>query len=206
MDQNNIIKIESEVVLDCLDFDILVVSADLRILFANKSFLKKEGLKAGDVVGRHCYEISHHLNSPCQPPLDPCPIEEVKTTGLPAVKIHTHQTKNNQALKVNVIATPIEEHGQKIGFLHISLPVREGADNAANTKEALEKTLDVLRVIRLYQEQVEQIREKTKSLEETKTELEGKIEELERFTKAAVGREMRMIELKQKIKNLEKNF
>ncbi|MCK4464046.1 MAG: hypothetical protein KAU58_07025 [Candidatus Omnitrophica bacterium] len=56
--------------------------------------------------------------------------------------------------------------------------------------------------------------EKTKALEEAKAELEKKIsertkelrervEELEKFSKVAVGRELKMVELKEKIKALE---
>ncbi|MCX5782231.1 MAG: PAS domain S-box protein [Elusimicrobia bacterium] len=40
----------------------------------------------------------------------------------------------------------------------------------------------------------------------TKLELEKKIEELERFNKIAVGRDLRMVELKDKIRELEKRL
>ena len=44
-----------------------------------------------------------------------------------------------------------------------------------------------------------------KRVEERTRDLESKVQELEKFSKLTVGREMRMIELKKKIKELEKN-
>ena len=52
----------------------------------------------------------------------------------------------------------------------------------------------------LYQEQLKEIKEKTKK------ELEEKIGRLEKFNKLTVGRELRIIELKEKIQELENQF
>lgn len=48
-----------------------------------------------------------------------------------------------------------------------------------------------------------EVEERTKELKKSKEELEAKVEELERFSKVSVGRELKMIELKRKIKKLE---
>ena len=47
------------------------------------------------------------------------------------------------------------------------------------------------------------IAERTKELEKSKKDLESKIDELERFNKLSVGRELKMVELKRKVKELE---
>lgn len=198
-----ITSIEAELVLDCLDFDILIISSDFKILFANKSFLKKIECNKDKVIGQYCYKISYHLNSQCKPPLDPCPIDTVIATGNPAVKVHTHLTKDNQKVLVSVTAAAIKEVGEDICYLHISLPSIPGVSNEDNINMALEKTLSVLDVVALYQRQMKEIKEKSEVLEKTKAVLESKVRDLEIFHKASVGRELKMVELKKKIEELE---
>jgi nitrate/nitrite-specific signal transduction histidine kinase len=48
-----------------------------------------------------------------------------------------------------------------------------------------------------------QVKNRTKELEVSKIELETKVEELEKFNRVAVERELKMIELKKKIKEIE---
>ena len=76
----------------------------------------------------------------------------------------------------------------------------------ADTEAALNKTLDVLQVVNLYQRQMSEIKEEKYLLEKTKKDLESKIEELEKFNTLVVGRELKMIELKKKIEELENNL
>ncbi len=49
-----------------------------------------------------------------------------------------------------------------------------------------------------------QVRERTKELESSKRKLEEKVEELEKLNRMSTGRELRMIELKKRIRELEK--
>ncbi len=55
-----------------------------------------------------------------------------------------------------------------------------------------------------YSKELEkQVADRTKELEKSKNELESKVDEMERFSKLSVGRELRMVELKKKVRELE---
>ncbi len=195
--------IEAALVLDCLDIDILIVSSDFKVIFANASFLEKVKKKKEEVIGDYCYSVTHHRGSPCEPPNDPCPIKKVIETGQPSIEVHTHFNTENKSFLVNVIAAPMMNKKESLGFLHIAIPVDDEIKITDEMNKALEKTQEILVAVELYQEQVMELKEKTKKLEETKKQLESKLEELVKFKRVVVGRELKMLELKERIKELE---
>ena len=127
-------------------------------------------------------------------------------TGKPCVEIHTHETKKDKKFLVSVTAAPISKGSEEPIFLHVTMPIIDKKRKKKEIISALNKTLDILKVVNLYQEQMKEIKEKTKILAKTKKELEEKIGRLEKFNKLTVGRELRVIELKEKIQKLENQF
>ena len=55
--------------------DILVIDRDYRITDVNKTFLITTGRTREEVIGRHCYAISHDYNSPCEEHEEQCPTD-----------------------------------------------------------------------------------------------------------------------------------
>ncbi len=49
----------------------MVLDLDYRIVEANRALLQMVGLRREEVVGKHCYEVSHHLEKPCTTPTTP---------------------------------------------------------------------------------------------------------------------------------------
>lgn len=208
-----IIKVEAEVVLDCLEWDILIMDRNFKVLFANKAFLDKAKMKKCDAVNDHCYKITHHIDQPCQAPHDTCPLEEMLRTGKPAVETHTHFNSNNEKFLANTVVAPIKsfnsdsflisndgtpnENAVSDIFLHVSMQVKNPELEKEEIAIALEKASYVLEVINTYQRQMDE-------LKSMRVNLEAKVNELEDFNKLAVGREMKMMELKERIKELEK--
>ena len=50
---------------DLIQEDVMVIDLNYRILDINDTLLTKLGLELENVIGRYCYEISHHQNTPC---------------------------------------------------------------------------------------------------------------------------------------------
>ena len=80
-----------EQVINILPDPFVVIDRNYRIIAANRNYLKHYGHSApGDVVGRFCYEVSHHVDSPCSQHGEHCPLETVFETGQPTQVMHIH--------------------------------------------------------------------------------------------------------------------
>lgn len=200
---NKHLKLEAELVLDCLDQEILVISKDFEVLYANSTFLQKIGRSKEEVTGKFCYEITHNRSSICEPPKDPCPISKLIETNQPTIEVHTHLDKNNKEFFVNVVAAPIMQDDLCVGYLHIAMPTKSKTLQTTDMTDAMQRTQDILNVIELYQKQMTDIKSKSEEIEKTKNDLEKKMEELEKFNNLTAGRELKMIELKKRIQELK---
>lgn len=104
-----------QTVIDSLDEDLLVLDGERRIIQANQSLRLKH--KNREVVGRHCYEVTHDLSEPCRPPSCECPVKKVWRTGTPVRVIHVHNTSHQGTTKetyVEVSASPLRDMSGKI--------------------------------------------------------------------------------------------
>ncbi len=100
--------------------DVMVLDRDYRILDINDTMLKKLGFPREKVVGRHCYEISHDRNTPCDGKKHPCPLKESLATGKPSQTTHIHKDKNGNDVFFSISYYPIFENDHIVGGVEIS--------------------------------------------------------------------------------------
>ena len=114
---------------------IMVIDSDFRIKWANKRLKVAYGPY---VKGRYCYEVTHHLDKPCNFPDDACLIEDVKKTNKSKSVIHTHFDKNNKPIYTEVYASPLlDEEGNPTGdFIHTSRNVTDKTRAQKELEEA----------------------------------------------------------------------
>jgi PAS domain S-box-containing protein len=111
-----------ETILDSMNDALSVIDVkDFRIVEVNKVFLNSYGLEAREVIGKPCYEVTHHRLDPCAPPDDLCPLKETLRTGRHAVADHVHYRPGGEKVFVEVSTSPIRDRdGNLIQVVHIA--------------------------------------------------------------------------------------
>ncbi|MEW6026923.1 MAG: PAS domain S-box protein [Planctomycetota bacterium] len=109
-----------ETVTGGISDSIFLISRDYAILWANAAAEKETGRPLKELEGKHCYEVSHNRQTPCDETEGVCPITEVLITGQPLTVAHTHIDKQGKNKTIEVSAYPIKDrNGEIIQFVHI---------------------------------------------------------------------------------------
>jgi two-component system cell cycle sensor histidine kinase/response regulator CckA len=131
-------------VLDGIGEGVVVMDREYRILTANKGYLVQAGSDIEDVVGRHCYEVSHRFDSPCTANGHECPVRIVFETGRSAKALHVHYDLENRGIYVECQAYPIRDSsGQVIRAIETINDVTERVLLERKVKESEEKYRDL---------------------------------------------------------------
>jgi PAS domain S-box-containing protein len=93
-----------------------------------------------DIVGKNCYEVTHHLSSPCEPPNDIGPIKQILETGEPTTVEHIHYDVDGNPVYVEVSLSPVrDEDGNIIQVIHVSRDISERLRLTEEIKESEER-------------------------------------------------------------------
>lgn len=80
-------------ILESVGEGFIVIDKDYRILSANKAYCDQVKSPLEEIRGKHCYEISHHIDIPCYKAGEECPVKHTLETGDPQKVLHTHYDK-----------------------------------------------------------------------------------------------------------------
>ncbi|MCX5890021.1 MAG: PAS domain-containing protein [Deltaproteobacteria bacterium] len=125
-------KVFLETIVNGIEDHMMVIDLDYRIIEVNRALLEMVGLKREEVVGKHCYEVSHHLESPCTSPDHPCPLKDAVATGKAASATHVHFDKDSREHYIHVVCHPLfDEEGRVHRVIDLSRDI---------TKEITDRT------------------------------------------------------------------
>ncbi len=95
---------------------IVFIDTDFTILYANKAYLSKVEKPKKKVVGAHCYEISHGINTPCSSafPGVKCPMLETLRTGKDVHVIHDHPGPDGQPMYCDLTTYPVKNDAGEV--------------------------------------------------------------------------------------------
>ncbi|MDD2883596.1 MAG: sigma 54-interacting transcriptional regulator [Dechloromonas sp.] len=116
--------------LDALPEPRIVMTADYRIIAANAAYQREFGGEVA-IVGRHCYDVSHHFTVPCDQAGESCPLRQSLESGVPQRVLHLHHTPRGEE-HVAVETLPIrDERGEVVYFVETMRVVRQASSRAA---------------------------------------------------------------------------
>ncbi len=94
-----------------------------RILAANAAY-RRQFSPERSVVGRTCYEVSHHFNVPCDQAGESCPLLKSRESGQRERVLHLHHTPKGEEY-VNIELAPLlDASGQQAFFIEKMEPLR----------------------------------------------------------------------------------
>ncbi|MCL6622657.1 MAG: PAS domain-containing protein [Syntrophobacterales bacterium] len=119
-------KIFLETIVNGIADHMMVIDLDYRIIEVNRALLEMVGKKKEQVVGRHCYEISHHLQEPCQLPDHPCPLKEAVQSDRAASATHVHFDREGRERYYHVVCHPLkDESGRVVQVVDLSRDITQ---------------------------------------------------------------------------------
>ena len=123
---------------------VAVIGPDFTITDVNDAFLKASGYLYDAVVGRHCYEVAHGYNAPCEVYGERCALKEVLRNGEPASCLHDHRKADGSSGWVNILLSPLKDpDGNVTGVIQAAQDISD----VMKVKEALVQNENKLRGI-----------------------------------------------------------
>lgn len=103
-----------ETIVNGIQDHMMVIDLNYRVIEVNRALLQMVGRRREEVVGKHCYEVSHHLKHPCTDPDHPCPLMDAVATGKAASGTHVHFDKNGRDRYYHVVCHPLYDENGRI--------------------------------------------------------------------------------------------
>jgi DNA-binding NtrC family response regulator len=101
----------------------ILFDSQYRILAANAAYRRQFSPQAS-VIGRTCYEVSHHFSVPCDQAGEQCPLAQARVSGQREKVLHLHHTPQGEAY-VNIELVPLKNaQGQQAYFIEKMEPLR----------------------------------------------------------------------------------
>jgi len=104
-------------ILNEIDDGIIVVDREFRIMSANRGYCKQTGKEIKDIIGRHCYEVSHGSRIPCYENGEECAVMYVLKTGKAQKAVHVHPRNGDEKIYVETKAYPIKDNNNETKFI-----------------------------------------------------------------------------------------
>lgn len=101
----------------------IVLDRQYRIIAANAAYRTQFSPRAS-VIGRTCYEVSHHFSVPCDQAGESCPLARTRESGQRERVLHLHHTPQGESY-VNIELAPLlDANGEQAYFVEKMEPLK----------------------------------------------------------------------------------
>lgn len=129
----------SNVILDSIFDEVMILNKDFIIIDVNKTFCQKYGVSKEEALGCKCYKLTHGLNHICKPSECVCPLVDVIKSGNICESIHRHIKDGNEML-IELLAYPVwSSKGELRHIVKIGRDITEQKKNEEMIKKSEEK-------------------------------------------------------------------
>jgi hypothetical protein len=190
-------------ILECLDVDTFLISNNLKILFANSSYMTNSGFRIEDVIGNYCWQAVCHKPIQNNAPPETCPIKILLSSRRPLVKTEKFLDQNGNERLVHVATALFRIKDSQESYIYIVLPVHDPHNSEIESQYALKKCQKVLDLISQVIHQEDQIQRMDAEITQIQETLQVKLSQYDFLYKNLVERELKMAELKKQITELQ---
>ncbi len=118
-----------------------------RILAANAAY-RRQFSPERSVVGRTCYEVSHHFHVPCDRAGESCPLVKARESGQRERVLHLHHTSHGEEY-VNIELAPLRDSTGEQAFYIEKMESLRVAQGQAATQGLIGRSLEFQRMLTL---------------------------------------------------------
>ncbi len=96
-------------ILESVDEGFIVIDRDYRIVSGNKAYTDRLKTSPHDIIGKHCYEVSHHLSRPCYEAGEDCAVRHTFQTGESRTATHIHHDSEGNPVYIETKSFPLKD-------------------------------------------------------------------------------------------------
>jgi PAS domain S-box-containing protein len=96
-------------ILETVDEAFVVIDPEYRIITANRAYAEQTKWPFDEIMGAHCYEVSHRSPVPCFDTGEDCAVKQAFETGKPYTSVHVHRDRKGGNIYVETKAYPLKD-------------------------------------------------------------------------------------------------